>query len=174
MASSVRRTTSVLAIAALGCGGSSAEAPVGVSAQGATTARFVFDSLDDRPVTSEALAGKPAVLAFVTTWDLASQAELGFLGAMAKRDEGRVRYAGVVLGERSEREVAERYRDALAAPFPIARADLATASSAGFGEVRAVPCVIVLDARGRIVLRRDGLSKPEDLRPAINLALAAK
>lgn len=160
-----------LVLLACACSGGAAEVPVGVSSAGAAPARFDFDSLDARPVSSRAMSGKPAVVAFITTWDLASQAEVTLLAAMARADAGRVGYAAVVLGERSDREIAERYRDALAPPFPMALADLAGASSAGFGEVRAVPAVVVLDPSGRVVLRRDGLSKPDELRPAIRLAL---
>ena len=159
--------------ASIGCGASKSEGPVGVSLPSSAVARFRYDSLDERPVSSDAMLGKPAVIAFVTTWDLASQAEVSFLAAMARKDEGRVGYAAVVLGERADREIAERYRDAIAPPFPMALADIAAASSSGFGEVRAVPAVVVLDARGRVVMRRDGLSKPEDLRPSIRMALGA-
>lgn len=161
-----------LVLLACACSGGVAETPVGVSSATAARARFDFDSLDARPVSARAMAGKPAVLAFITTWDLASQAEVSLLAAMARADAGRVGYAAVVLGERADREMAEHYRDALAPPFPMALADLAGASSAGFGEVRVVPVVVVLDGSGRVVLRRDGLSKPAELRPAIRLALS--
>jgi hypothetical protein len=163
-----------LALFATGCVAVKPEGPVvGVSTPGgAAVARFKFDSLDDRPVSSDALLGKPAVIAFVTTWDLASQAQVSFLVAMARRDQGRVGYAVIVLGERADRELAESYRNAIAPPFPMAQTDVAGASSAGFGEVRAVPAIVVLDAAGRVVLRRDGLSKPEEIRPALQMSVS--
>jgi hypothetical protein len=40
---------------------------------------FEFDSLDERPVSSAAMRGKPSVLAFVTTSSLAAQAQVIFL-----------------------------------------------------------------------------------------------
>ena len=62
-----RSSAAVLVIA---CGGSAQTAvtPAGMSNADTTEglASFAFDSLDTRPVTSNAFRGKPAVLAFVT------------------------------------------------------------------------------------------------------------
>jgi hypothetical protein len=127
---------------------------------------FAFDSLDDRPVGSDATRGKPTVFAFVTTASLASQAQVDFLIAMAQNDADRVHYAVVALEPYDAREIVELYRKALAIPFPVAMADAATLAGAGpFGDVSAVPVTVVLDPLGRLVWRGDGrVVKSQELR----------
>lgn len=145
--------------------------PVGVSGDpGATapTARpipYVFDSLDERPVSSDAMRGKPTVLAFVTTGELAGQAQVDFLVAMAKTDGATVNYALVALHPRRELVLVDAYVQALEVRFPVALADAAATTAAGpFGEITAVPTVIVLDRAGRVAWKHTGLAKSEELR----------
>lgn len=177
--SSGRRATSsallVLAAALPACGGSSdatkgPEAPPGVSvppASGPVT--FSFDSLDDRPVSSEVSRGKPAVLAFVTTGSLPSQAQVDFLVTMSGNDGDKVFYAIVSLDPRENRELVEIYRKSLGIKFPVAMADEGTRAGTGpFGDVKAVPVTILLDRLGRVVWRVDGrVAKSDELRGAM-------
>jgi hypothetical protein len=130
---------------------------------------FEFDSLDDRPVSSEGTRGGVTVLAFVTTGSLKAQAQVDFLVAMAKHDGDRVHYALVALEERQNRELVELYKKTLAVPFPVALADAASLRGAGpFGDVTGVPVTVVLDRIGRVVLRIDGrVAKSEELRAAM-------
>jgi len=87
---------------------------------------FAFESLDDRPVSSDATRGVPTVLAFVTTSSLSSQAQVDFLVAMAKHDldptgspaRDRVHYAVVALESNENREMVALYQKALSIPFP--------------------------------------------------------
>ncbi len=132
-------------------------------------ADFVFDSLDRRPLSAEATRGKPTVLAFVTTANLASQAQVDFLVAMAKTDGDRINYAVVAIEEEGSRELVELYKKALAIPFPVAMADSQTLAGGGaFGDVREVPVTVILDRRGRVVWRADGrLAKSDELRGAL-------
>jgi hypothetical protein len=131
----------------------------------------VFDSLDERPVSSEAFRGKPAVLLFLTTWDVASQAEVGIVSRMAQRDGGEVRYAIVALHEKHERELVENYARALKVTFPVALGDSESRVGRGpLGDVHAIPTVLVLDARGRIVQKHVGITKADVLRPSIEAA----
>jgi hypothetical protein len=130
---------------------------------------FAFDSLDDRPVASDASRGKPTVIVFVTTGSLPAQAQVDFLVAMAKNDGDKVNYAVVALEARQNRELVELYRKALSTPFPVAMADEATASGGGpFGDVTGVPVTVVLDRAGRIALRVVGrVIKPGELRSTL-------
>src|SRR5580700_1914999 len=94
-----RATTSALALALLGaCGvgktSTSAGVP-GISNGSWAPVDFAFDSLDDRPVTSEATRGQMTVLVFVETGSLPSQAQVDFLVAMSKNDADKVHYAVV-------------------------------------------------------------------------------
>ncbi|HEX8790838.1 MAG TPA: hypothetical protein VF765_07785, partial [Polyangiaceae bacterium] len=130
---------------------------------------FAFDWLDDRAVSSEVSHGKPAVLSFVTTGSLPSQAQVDFLVTMSKNDGDHVFYAVVSLDPRENRELVEIYRKSLGIPFPVAMADEATRGGTGpFGDVTAVPVTILLDRLGRVVWRVDGrVAKSDELRGAM-------
>lgn len=137
-------------------------------------AAFVFDSLDARPVARDALRGKPAVLVFVTTWDIASQAQVGFVVRMAERDGDAVTYALVALHERHERELVEAYARTLKVTFPVALGDPESRVGRGpLGDVHQIPTVLVLDAAGRLVKRHVGLTKTDVLRASVELAKRA-
>lgn len=149
--------------------------PVGVSTKEPGSPRsllsdkpvvYAFDPLDDeKPVSSEAHRGRPAVIAFVTTGDLTSQAQVGFLNAMHKHDGDRVAYALVAIHPRREIVLVETYRKATGVEFPIALGDGASTSAAGpFGEVPAVPTVVVLDRFGKLVWKHTGLAKADEIR----------
>ena len=156
------------------CGGSKgstrADDRPGVSA-GETRAPvdFTFDSLDDRPVSSEATRGKPTVLAFVNTGSLPAQAQVDFLVVMAKHDADTVNYAVIALEAPQNRELVELYRKSLGIPFPVALADDTTTSGGGpFGDVTAVPVTVILDRAGRIVSRVAGrVVKADEMRAAL-------
>lgn len=160
-----------LSVLALGCGGSAKkepEAPIGVShvsAPGSIPVNYKFSSLDDRPVSSDAARGKVAVFALVTTWDLASQAQVDFLLAMAKNDGDKVFYALVALEEPSNRELVEAYVRTLKVPFPAAMASPSAMRHGGpFGEIREVPTLVMLDTQGRVAWTKTGIVKADEIR----------
>lgn len=166
------RLACALAIALVACGPKVAPGPpVGVSEKPGTPLPsdraivFTFDSIDERPVTSEATRGKPTVIAFVTTGDLVGQAQVDFLVAMAKRDKDQVNYALVALHPRRELVLVDTYVRTLGVEFPVALGDVSAASAAGpFGEIPAVPTVVILDRAGRLAWKHTGLAKSEELR----------
>ena len=126
---------------------------------------YRFDSLDDRPVSSDASGGKPTILCFVTTGDIVGQAQVDYLVAMAKNDGTKVNYALVALHPRKEITLVDAYAHTLKVEFPVALGDSKTLSEGGpFGEIAAVPTVVVLDAQNRLVWKHTGLAKPEEIR----------
>jgi hypothetical protein len=155
------------------CGGSRpgpVDAPAGVSTVPLRPViEFAFDSLDERPVSSESTRGKPTVIVFVTTGSLLAQAQVDFLVAMAKNDGDRVNYAVVALEGRENRELVELYRKALSIPFPVAMADAETLAGGGvFHDLAAVPVTVLLDRGGRIAWRADGrVAGSEEIRIAM-------
>jgi hypothetical protein len=165
---------SLVAVLASGCGGRARDPLVapgvsGVSTDADAPARFRFDSLDARPVSSEASRGRVAVIVFVTTGNIASQAQVNYLAAMAKHDGEKVYYAMVVLEPKENREIVEIYRTNLHVPFPVALADPETMAGQGpFGGLDAVPVIVVLDREGRPVWRKPGLTKAEEIRSAMH------
>jgi hypothetical protein len=162
----------VLCLALAGCGPSRPPPePVGVSNASEpkdAPSAWAFDSLDARPVSSEATRGKPTVLAFVTTDNLGSQAQVNYLVAMAKHDADRVNYAVVAMHPRKDRELVELYKGTLGVTFPVALVGDASLSGGGPFAVEHVPTVVVLDRAGRLAWRATGLAKPADIRPHLN------
>ncbi len=132
---------------------------------------FNFDSLDERRVSSSMLRGKPAVLAFVASDDLASQAEAGFLASMAKNDGDRVSYVLVAVEAPDRRELVEGFRSffesKFGVSFPTGMADRDLLIGQGpFGDVRRLT-VLVLDADGKVVWQKTGIAKPQEIRAAL-------
>lgn len=166
----VARTLFVF-VALVSCGGGAESgAPIGASTQSAQTIDFSYNSLDRRPVSRAAFAGKPTVLAFVTTWDISSQAQSEYLVKMFETDGEKVNYALVSCDDRKNRELVEEYARALKVKFPVAIADVDTIAGRGpFGAI-AVPSVAVLDSLGRLVWAKGGLAKPDEVRAALRAA----
>jgi hypothetical protein len=159
----------LLFLGASACGRKTSDAPVesiGASTHDAERpVEFSFDSLDARRVNDEALRGKPTVLAFVATWDLASQAQIDFMVPMHKHDGTVVNYIMIALQEPKDREIVEAFRSGLHVEFPVALADKGTIAGGGpFGDVHNVPTVVILDRAGRMVWRRVGLARSDEIR----------
>jgi hypothetical protein len=157
----------------VGCGPKVADGPpVGVSTKSGpplpSTEKatvYAFDSLDERPVSSESMRGKTTVIVFVTTGDIVGQAQVSYVVHMAKNDGNRVNYVVVALHPRKEVVLVESYRDTLGVTFPVALGEGAASSAGGpFGEIAAVPTIVVLDPDGRIVWKHTGLAKSEEIR----------
>jgi hypothetical protein len=113
---------------------------------------------------SDALLGRPAVLIFITTYDLASQAQARFLSMLLRRHARELGAAAIVLEPAENRPLVLAFRDALDLGYPIAfgSADLLTGKGP-FGDVAAVPTTVLLDARGRLVHRRAGLARDTEI-----------
>jgi hypothetical protein len=154
----------LLALAACGGHQEPAHEPAAAhQAEGSVT--FAFDSLDDRPVSSESTRGRPTVLAFVATYDNLSQAQVKFLQVMAAHDADKVNYLLVALQEQKDRELVEIYCSALGVKFPVALADSATIAGGGpFGDVHRIPSVVVLDRVGRVVWRHTNVARSDEIR----------
>jgi hypothetical protein len=125
---------------------------------------FHYQLADGKGVlASEGLRGRSTVIAFVATYDLASQAQARFLsGVLRHRPETNA--AAIVLEPPDNRPLIVAFRDALKLGYPVAIGDAALIAGEGpFGDVRAVPSTVVLDSEGRLVWRHVGLSKQEDI-----------
>jgi len=159
-----------VATAAVGCGPKAAPAPVGTSDKPGAAfpdrpVTYAFDTLDERPVSSSAHRGRPTILAFVTTGDIVGQAQVDYLVAMAKNDGAKVNYALIAMHPRKEIMLVEAYMSALKVEFPVALGDASAMAPQGpFGEIAAVPTIIVLDRDGKIVWKHTGLAKADELR----------
>jgi cytochrome oxidase Cu insertion factor (SCO1/SenC/PrrC family) len=167
------RVSAALAFVLLSaCAAKSSGPPVGLSTKtdgnvlpiDKTTA-YEFDSLDQRPVSSAAFRGKPSVIVFVTTGDLVGQAQVDYLVRMAQNDGARVNYAMVALHPRKEAVLVDAYRQTLNVDFPVALAGAgATGPTGPFGDISAVPTLVLLDREGRIMWKHTGLAKNDEIR----------
>jgi hypothetical protein len=129
---------------------------------------FAFDSLDARPVSTAGVLGRPAVVAFATTYDLGSQAQVNYLVAMAAHDADAVAYLLVALEKPDDRELVEVYGRKLGVKFPVGLADAATIAGGGpFGDVHRIPTLVVLDRAGRAVWRKVGIAKSDEIRAVL-------
>ncbi len=147
-----------------------AEAPptptlsVAAAAPDAPPVAFGWTDLHGKPLTTESVRGRVTVLAFLATYDVASQAQARFLTALSKHHTPRLNVAIIVLEQETNRPLVEAFVDALGIEYPVAFADPATLAGKGpFQGLHHVPAVVILDKAGHERARRLGLAKEDEL-----------
>jgi len=163
MGSWVKRSSAIAFVIA--CGGGAKTTPAGVSVSESGEAPvWEFSSLDARPVSSAAFAGKPVALVFVTTYDPICQQQVNYDLPLADEFPN-VAFALVALQEPSSRELVEIYRDTFKIKFPVALADAATIAGGGtLGDVHRIPATVLVGRDGKIAWRHDGGVMPAEMR----------
>ena len=138
--------------------------PVFASAARSAPLRFQYPLVDGRGwLGSDSLRGRPTVLGFLTTYDVASQAQARFLNGLAQRYGSRVQVAAVMLEGGDNRPLILAFRDGLSLVYPLALGDAEMIGGGGpFGDVHVVPSTVVLDAEGRLVWKHVGIA-PEEM-----------
>ncbi len=132
--------------------------------KGAPPVAFGWIDLRGRELSTSSVRGRVTVLAFVATYDVASQAQARFLTGLSKRHVPRLNVGLVVLEQETNRPLVEAFVDTLGIEYPVALADAATLAGKGpFEGLHHVPAVVVLDREGRERARRLGLSREEEL-----------
>ena len=140
-------------------------------AQASPPVEFGFPASQGEVVSSETTRGRATALAFVTTYDLASQVVLRRLSEVVVQFVPRVNAAAIVVEPPLYAELLPAYRESLALPFPVVIADFATQQGHGaFGEIANVPTLVVLDREGREVWRRQGPLTAEEIENALRHA----
>jgi|GEM_PF-582255 len=151
-------------LAGLGCGSSEPaakpppEAPV-PTARGAPVA-FELATIDKnkKPLSTATLAGRISVIAFLATYDMASQAQARFLADLVRSHKPRINAAVIILELPENKPMVEAFVAALEPPYPVAMADPATLAGEGpFRGLHHVPSIVILDRQGREAYRRLGL-----------------
>jgi len=165
----------LLAIALSGVGGCAGASTSGPGASPAGRGQpIVYDfpaAGDDVVVNSDSMRGRPTVLIFITTFDLASQLLARRLGEIVVAFTPRVNAAAVTMEPPRYAELLPAYREAMALPYPVVMADYATQQGAGpFGSITFVPTIVVLDREGREVLRREGGVERSQIEAALRRA----
>src|SRR4051794_7561157 len=159
----------VAVLAVAGCG-----APGDAAAQPSTVPRsapvhFSYPTVDGQgSLGSAALFGRTSVVAFIATYDVASQAQVRFLSLEKRRHEPRLNVAAIVLEPPENLPLIVAFRDALRLDYPVALGDADLIAGGGpFGDVHGVPTTVILDRDGKIVWRHVGLAKDSDIEQAL-------
>jgi len=139
--------------------------PVFASVARSAPLHFQYQLTDGKSwLASESLRGRPTLLGFLTTYDLASQAQARFLNGIARRLGARVHIGAVMLERIENRPLIIAFRDGLNLGYPVAMGDADLISGGGpFGDVHVVPSLVVLDADGRLVWKKLGLTVEEEI-----------
>src|SRR5690606_39969338 len=151
----------VLALCLVGCGASTGEAagPVDPApVQRGAPVSYAWGTTDGRVVSSEELRGRATVLLFVTTFDLASQAQAKYLEDLYRTHKPRINAVAVVMEPPKYAPLASSFAEVLGLSYPVALADDATRTGQGpFGAVTSVPSRVVLDRESRLSFAHAGV-----------------
>ena len=132
---------------------------------------FSFGTTEGKEFSSEVTRGRVTAVLFVTTFDLASQAEARHLNDVQRTHSPRLNAGVVVLEAPKYATFAEVFRTSLGLGYPVAIADAGTLAGAGpFGSVDRVPTLVVLDRDGREVARLVGLTTAAQIESAVETA----
>lgn len=156
--------------AATGCGAGAppSVAPEAPAPPSGPPLSFAYETLDGKALSSETTAGRFTVIGFITTYDLASQAEVRFLSGLGRSHAPRTNVAALVLEPRDNRPLVEAFVASLGIWFPVALADAETIAGRGpFEGLHHVPSVLILDKRGREAFRHVGLIDQSELDAAL-------
>jgi hypothetical protein len=136
---------------------------------------FSFGTTEGELFGSAETRGRSTAVLFVTTFDLASQAQARFLNEVFKEHQPRPHVAAVVLEPPIHRVLAEAFRTSLGLDFPVALANPTTLSGDGpFGRILGVPTLVVLDATGRVAFRSAGAVPKKTMDAAFTAADAGQ
>ncbi len=155
---------------ALGCS-AAPEAPPEAPVARPLSARavsFSYRTLRGDELSNGTLRGRVSVIAFIATYDTASQAEAQFLMGALRKHTPRINVATVVLEPEENRPLVEVFVGAFDIQGPVAMADAETRAGRGpFAGLHHVPSLVFLDKQGREVYRHIGLLGPDDLERAL-------
>jgi hypothetical protein len=141
--------------------------PIGVQ----SALQFSYGTPDGGEFTSAQTYGRATVVLFVTTFDLASQVQAERLNQFLHGHRPRINAGAVVLEAPKYALLADAFRSSLSLDYPVAIADDETRSGSGpFGFVGRVPTLVVLDATGREVWRKSGITPSAELKAAVDRA----
>jgi hypothetical protein len=157
-----------------GCGGANAMGPAAPARAVGDPVQFSFGTVEGSEVTSDTTRGRTTALLFVTTYDLPSQGEARLLSDVLRQHRPRANGAIVMLEPPHSAPLAQVWRDAIGLDLPVAMAGpQLLAGESELGRVNGVPTLIVLDRRGRVVVRREGSVSRAEIVQCLKLADAA-
>lgn len=141
------------------CFGCKAQTPslsVTASRDGAPV-EFRFPLPDGTSVSQQDLAGRYSILLFFTTYDTTSQVIARRLDELMHTQKPRINVLAVALEPPQNAPLVAVYRSTLNLDYDVALADQDTLEGQGpFGDVKAVPALVLLDRNSRLVYRGFG------------------
>lgn len=151
----------------------SAVIPIGTVEPTGAPVAFRYPNVLGGELTSESLRDRISVLAFITTYDVPSQAEVLFLSRLHKQHTPRINVALIVLEQAENRDIVREFARALEIDYPVAMADAATIRGEGpFAGLHHVPSIVILDREGRERFRHLGPMPFAELDAAVSEAEA--
>jgi thiol-disulfide isomerase/thioredoxin len=134
-------------------------------AEASTLPAFTLTDLEGRPVLREDLAGRPVLVELWATWCPPCRGTLGWLGELKQRHGDRLAVLAVAI-ESDEAEV-RKVVSGIGAPLRWAMGSPELARA--FGDVSAVPTLLLFDGEGR--RKAVFLGAPSDLHAEVEKAL---
>jgi len=172
-----RPWAALAALALAACGGAQppeAQPPPAAAKVTGPVLAFSYESLSGAPLSTDSLRGRISVIGFVTTYDIASQAQVRFLSTLLRNHAPRLNVALLVLEQPENKPMVDAFAASLGIDYPVALADAATIAGTGpFAGLHHVPSVIVLDRQGREAWRHIGLIDTSSLDQAVRAVEAA-
>ncbi len=162
----IARSLLLAALLVSGCYAREGEAPSTPVAELGDPVSFTFGTIEGGELSSDTTRGRTTALLFVTTYDLPSQAEAQILRDVVATHKPRANAGIVMLEPPRSAPLAQVWRDSLGLDLPVAMASPGLLSGAGesqLGKVAGVPTLIVLDRRGRLVMRHEGALTREEI-----------
>ena len=161
---------------ALGCGAESVQQPRGVVDDGAKPGvrliapgdrpQFRFRALDGREVSSDVVLGRNSVVAFLATFDWASQAQARFVSGIALHHKPRTNCFAVIIELPENEALVESYVQTLGLKYPVAQVTSEMLGATSLG-VTTVPTVLVFDTGGNVVWRSRGLATEDEIQEVL-------
>ena len=141
---------------------------IGVASSGASV-QYRFPLPDGSSVGTEEQSGRWTVILFLTTYDAVWQAIALRLDEYQHTRTPRINVLAVALEPPQNAPLVSVYRETLGISYHIALADQDTLEGHGpFGDVRAVPALVLLDRQSRVVRRGIGVSTVGEIQAALN------
>ena len=153
----MRRRALLLSLLGLCSCSSSSGPPRAVRVDLGDPVQFAFGTIDGGELSSDTTRGRTTLLLLVTTYDLPSQAEALLLREVLAAHKPRANAGIVMMEPPHSAALAQVWRDSLGLDLPVAMASPSLLSGdSALGRVNGVPTLLVLDRRGRLVVRREG------------------
>jgi hypothetical protein len=154
-----------------GCAARQSASPSSAARDLGEPVQFSLGTIDGGELSSDTTRGRSTLLLFVTTYDLASQAEALLLRDVVARHKPRANAGIVMLEPPRAAALAQVWRDSLGLDLPVAMASPALLSGdSQLGRIAGVPTLLALDRRGRVVERREGALSKADIEACLRQA----